>query len=89
MRVLDFGITRMKFFPAMLSGGVPALKAFSSVFGGVRFCPTGGITLETARDWLALTSVACVGGTWLVPSGQAIDEAAITKRARTAAALHR
>jgi 2-dehydro-3-deoxyphosphogluconate aldolase / (4S)-4-hydroxy-2-oxoglutarate aldolase len=89
MRVLDFGITRMKFFPAMLAGGVPALKAFGAVFGGVRFCPTGGITLDTAPEWLALPSVACVGGTWLVPSGQAVDEAAITARARQAAALPR
>ncbi len=87
MRVLDHGITRMKFFPAVASGGVPALKAFSQVFGGVRFCPTGGITLETALDWLALPSVACVGGTWLVPSGQAVNEAAITERARVAAGL--
>jgi 2-dehydro-3-deoxyphosphogluconate aldolase/(4S)-4-hydroxy-2-oxoglutarate aldolase len=89
MRVLDFGITRMKFFPAVVSGGVPGLKAFSSVFGGVRFCPTGGITLENAPEWLALPSVACVGGTWLVPSGAGVDEAAITERARIASALHR
>jgi 2-dehydro-3-deoxyphosphogluconate aldolase/(4S)-4-hydroxy-2-oxoglutarate aldolase len=88
MRVLDFGITRMKFFPAMASGGVPALKAFSSVFGGVRFCPTGGITLDNAPEWLALPSVACVGGTWLVPAGP-LDEAAITERARVAASLTR
>jgi len=89
MRVLDFGITRMKFFPAVVSGGVPGLKAFSSVFGGVRFCPTGGITLENAPEWLALPSVACVGGTWLVPSGVDVDEAAITERARVAAGLKR
>ena len=89
MRVLDFGITRMKFFPAVASGGVPALKAFGSVFGGVRFCPTGGITLDSAPDWLALPSVACVGGTWLVPSGRPIDEAAIAERARVAASLPR
>jgi 2-dehydro-3-deoxyphosphogluconate aldolase/(4S)-4-hydroxy-2-oxoglutarate aldolase len=89
MRVLDFGITRMKFFPAVVSGGVPGLKAFSSVFGGVRFCPTGGITLENAPEWLALPSVACVGGTWLVPSGVEVDEAAITERALVAAGLKR
>jgi 2-dehydro-3-deoxyphosphogluconate aldolase/(4S)-4-hydroxy-2-oxoglutarate aldolase len=89
MRVLGFGITRMKFFPATLSGGVPALKAFSSVFGGVRFCPTGGISLATAPEWLALDSVVCVGGSWLVPSGSAVDEGAITERARAAAALRR
>ena len=88
MRALDHGLTRLKFFPAAASGGIPALKAFSAVFGDVRFCPTGGITLETAPEWLALPAVACVGGSWLVPAG-AIDEAAIEGRARQAAALKR
>ena len=86
MRALDLGFSRLKFFPAMASGGIPALKAFASVFGSVRFCPTGGITAETAPDWLALPSVACVGGTWLVPGG-AIDPPAITQRARLASSL--
>ncbi|QAY76019.1 bifunctional 4-hydroxy-2-oxoglutarate aldolase/2-dehydro-3-deoxy-phosphogluconate aldolase [Sphingosinicella sp. BN140058] len=86
MRALDFGFTRLKFFPAMSSGGIPALKGFSAVFGGVRFCPTGGITLETAPDWLALNAVACVGGSWLVPAGPA-DPDTIRHRARKAAAL--
>ncbi len=86
MRVLDFGFKRMKFFPATASGGIPALKSFSSVFGNVRFCPTGGITLETAPDWLKLPSVACVGGSWLVQSGAA-DPASIEERARQAASL--
>lgn len=86
MRALDLGFTRLKFFPAMASGGIPALKAFSSVFRQVRFCPTGGITLETAPEWLALPSVACVGGSWLVPAG-ALDGGAITERARKAASL--
>ena len=86
MRALDLGFTRLKFFPAMASGGIPALKSFSSVFGQVRFCPTGGISLETAPDWLALPSVACVGGSWLVPAGP-IDSKAITERARKAASL--
>ena len=86
MRALDLGFTRLKFFPATASGGVPALKSFSSVFGQVRFCPTGGISIETAPDWLALPSVACVGGSWLVPAG-AINTGTITERARKAAAL--
>jgi 2-dehydro-3-deoxyphosphogluconate aldolase/(4S)-4-hydroxy-2-oxoglutarate aldolase len=86
MRALDFGFTRLKFFPATVSGGIPALQSFSSVFGQVRFCPTGGITLETAPDWLALPSVTCVGGSWIVPAG-VNDMAAITDRARKAAAL--
>lgn len=86
MRALDLGFTRLKFFPATASGGIPALKSFSSVFGQVRFCPTGGISLETAPDWLSLPSVACVGGSWLVPAG-AVDLGTITERARKAAAL--
>jgi 2-dehydro-3-deoxyphosphogluconate aldolase/(4S)-4-hydroxy-2-oxoglutarate aldolase len=86
MRALDLGFNRLKFFPAMSSGGIPALKSFASVFGGVRFCPTGGITPETAPDWLKLAAVACVGGSWLVPAG-AIDPQAIEARAREAASL--
>ena len=86
MRALDLGFTRLKFFPATASGGIPALKSFSSVFGQVRFCPTGGISLDTAPDWLALPAVACVGGSWLVPAGP-VDAATITQRARKAAAL--
>ena len=87
MRALDLGFSRLKFFPAMASGGVPALKAFGAVFGGIRFCPTGGITAETAGQWLALDSVACVGGSWLVPAGGAPDLAAVKERARKAASL--
>ncbi len=86
MRAIDLGFTRLKFFPATTSGGVQALKSFSSVFGQVRFCPTGGITLQNAPEWLALASVACVGGTWLVQNGAA-DPAGITARAREAASL--
>ena len=87
MRALDLGFTRMKFFPAEASGGLPALKAFSAVFGGVKFCPTGGISPDSAPDWLALESVLCVGGSWIVPPGSAFDPAAVTERARRAAAL--
>lgn len=87
MRAIDHGFTRLKFFPAMSSGGIPALKGFSAVFGGLRFCPTGGITAETAPDWLAIPAVACVGGSWLVPSGAAIDRDGIAARARAASAL--
>jgi 2-dehydro-3-deoxyphosphogluconate aldolase/(4S)-4-hydroxy-2-oxoglutarate aldolase len=86
MRALDHGFTRLKFFPAMASGGIPALKSFASVFGQVRFCPTGGITLDSAPDWLAIPAVSCVGGSWLVPAG-AVNRDAIAERARKAAAL--
>jgi 2-dehydro-3-deoxyphosphogluconate aldolase/(4S)-4-hydroxy-2-oxoglutarate aldolase len=87
MRAVDLGFTRLKFFPAVPSGGIPALKAFSAVFGMIRFCPTGGICEENAAEWLALDSVACVGGSWLVPPGSAPDPGAIETRARAAAAL--
>lgn len=86
MRGLDLGLDRFKFFPAEANGGIPALKAIAAPFGSVRFCPTGGITAATAPDWLALDSVLCCGGSWLVPKG-APDVAAIEAAARTAAAL--
>ena len=85
MRGLDLGLDRFKFFPAEASGGIPALKALAGPFGSIRFCPTGGIRPETARDWLALEPVLCVGGTWFVKPGD--DLATIGERARAAAAL--
>ena len=87
MRARDLGFTRLKFFPAEAAGGLPVLKALAAVFGEVRFCPTGGITQETAPIWLAEPAVACVGGSWLVPRGQTVDPAAIKARAAAAAAL--
>lgn len=86
MRGLDLGLTHFKFFPASTSGGLPALKALSGPFQQARFCPTGGITLATAPDWLAFDPVLCVGGSWVVGKG-APDEAAIEAAAREAAAL--
>jgi 2-dehydro-3-deoxyphosphogluconate aldolase / (4S)-4-hydroxy-2-oxoglutarate aldolase len=86
MTGLDLGLTRFKFFPAEAVGGLKALKAYASVFRDVRFCPTGGITADTAPQWLAEPAVLCVGGSWLVPAGT-IDEAAIRQRAEQAAAL--
>lgn len=86
MRGLDLGLSHFKFFPAATSGGIAALKALAGPFGNVRFCPTGGITAQTAPDWLALESVLCVGGSWLLPKGQP-DPAAIETAARAAAAL--
>lgn len=88
MRGLDVGLDRFKFFPAESSGGIPALKALSGPFGRVRFCPTGGITADTAKDWLALDAVLCVGGSWLVRPGET-ELATVAKRAREAAALGR
>lgn len=89
MRALDHGFSRLKFFPAETLGGTNALSALSAVFRQARFCPTGGIKMETAPDWLALSSVLCVGGSWIVPSGIAADREAIVERARRAASLRR
>ena len=85
MRGLDLGLDRFKFFPAATSGGIPALQALSGPFGDIRFCPTGGVRPETANDWLAVPSVLCVGGTWLVKPGD--DLQTIGERARAAASL--
>lgn len=85
MRGLDVGLDRFKFFPAEACGGIPALKALSGPFGNVRFCPTGGIRVDTAADWLALEPVLCVGGTWFVKPGDEVG--AIGERARAAARL--
>lgn len=67
LRLMEHGISLMKFFPAETSGGIPALKAFSAPFADIRFCPTGGIDLKRAPDYLALKNVICIGGTWMVP----------------------
>ena len=85
MRGLDLGLTHFKFFPASTSGGITALKALSAPFAQCRFCPTGGITAETAPDWLGLDTVLCVGGSWVVPRGAGLDE--VEALAREAAAL--
>jgi 2-dehydro-3-deoxyphosphogluconate aldolase/(4S)-4-hydroxy-2-oxoglutarate aldolase len=87
MRGLDLGLTHFKFFPAEAAGGIKALKALAAPFRQCRFCPTGGITAETAPDWLALEPVLCVGGSWIVPSGAGPAEVAAL--AREAAALAR
>jgi 2-dehydro-3-deoxyphosphogluconate aldolase / (4S)-4-hydroxy-2-oxoglutarate aldolase len=86
MRGLDLGLTHFKFFPAGAAGGLPALRALAAPFGQCRFCPTGGITPETARDWLAFEPVLCVGGSWVAPKGT-VDEAEVKRMARAAAAL--
>ena len=85
MRGLDLGLDRFKFFPAVAAGGIPALKALSGPFAGLQFCPTGGITAVTAPNWLALDSVACVGGSWIVPKGATLTQ--ISDLARQAATL--
>ena len=87
MRGLDLGLTHFKFFPAEAAGGIKALKALAAPFGQCRFCPTGGITAETAPEWLALGPVLCVGGSWVTPKGA--DLAQVRALAEQAAALTR
>lgn len=67
MTGLEAGYLAFKLFPATIVGGVPWLKAMGSVFPKVRFCPTGGIDLKSAPDFLALANVVCVGGSWTAP----------------------
>lgn len=86
MRGLDMGLTHFKFFPAMAAGGLPALKALAAPFGQCRFCPTGGITVQTAPEWLAFDPVLCVGGSWLAPRG-APDIEEIKQLARAASQM--
>ena len=81
----------LKFFPAMQAGGIPMLKALAGPFTDVVFCPTGGITLATAPDFLALPNVKVCGGSWLTPADAvaAKDWVRITTLAREASALRR
>jgi 2-dehydro-3-deoxyphosphogluconate aldolase/(4S)-4-hydroxy-2-oxoglutarate aldolase len=88
MRGLDVGLDRFKFFPAEASGGIPALKALSAPFANARFCPTGGIRPDNAAKWLALSSVLCVGGSWLYRGADDSFES-ISERARAIASLAR
>lgn len=87
MRGLDLGLEHFKFFPAEASGGLPALKALAAPFGGVRFCPTGGISAASAPEWLAHPSVLCVGGSWITP--KSADMAEVHALAQQAAAIAR
>lgn len=68
MQLLEQGFTCQKFFPAEAAGGVPMLKALAGPLPQVTFCPTGGITVQSATSYLSLANVACVGGSWMVKS---------------------
>ena len=91
MRLLERGYTVQKFFPAEANGGVPALKAIGAPIPQVKFCPTGGVSLKNAPDYLALSNTLCVGGSWVAPAAlvKAGDWAAITALAAEAAKLAR
>ena len=86
---LEHGLDTFKFFPAVQAGGAAMLSAWNGPFGDVRFCPTGGISAQTARDFLHLPNVLCVGGSWLTTRAllQARDWAGIEQLARDSAAL--
>jgi 2-dehydro-3-deoxyphosphogluconate aldolase/(4S)-4-hydroxy-2-oxoglutarate aldolase len=89
MAAQDDGLSFLKFFPATAAGGLPMLKALGGPFPDVVFCPTGGITVETAPQFLALPNVKVCGGSWLTPADAmaAGDWARITALARAASAL--
>ncbi len=89
MALLERGVREMKFFPAEAAGGTAFLKSLAGPLPAARFCPTGGIGPDTARDYLALPNVGCVGGTWMLPSDALADRdwARVTELARGAASL--
>ncbi|MGE6739336.1 2-dehydro-3-deoxy-phosphogluconate aldolase [Allorhizobium pseudoryzae] len=89
MTLREAGYEVLKFFPAEQAGGAAYLKALSSPLAGTVFCPTGGISLKNAHDYLSLPNVVCVGGSWVAPKDlvAASDWAGITKLASEAAAL--
>jgi 2-dehydro-3-deoxyphosphogluconate aldolase/(4S)-4-hydroxy-2-oxoglutarate aldolase len=89
MRLAERGLTALKFFPAEASGGVGYLSSIGGPLPGLRFCPTGGITVKNAPDYLALPNVGCIGGSWLTPKDAlaAKDFTRVEALAREAAAL--
>ena len=91
MALLERGFTVQKFFPAEQAGGAPFLKSLSSPLPQVRFCPTGGIGIKNAGDYLSQKSILCVGGSWVAPKDKVAsgDWAGITALAAEAAALPR
>ena len=64
----EYGLKELKFFPAHLSGGAPMLKALSSIFKDIKFCPTGGVSGDNVGGYLKLNNVFAVGGSWMIPS---------------------
>lgn len=91
MRLLERGYTTQKFFPAEANGGAKALKAIGAPIPQVKFCPTGGVTLANAKDYLCLSNTLCVGGSWVAPKDKvtAQDWNAITALALEASNLPR
>jgi 2-dehydro-3-deoxyphosphogluconate aldolase/(4S)-4-hydroxy-2-oxoglutarate aldolase len=89
MAAMELGYARFKLFPAAVVGGLDFLKAIGGPISQLKFCPTGGVKATNAVDYLALSNVMCVGGTWLTPAAlvEQGDWQAIEALARQAAAL--
>lgn len=89
MRLLEQGFVFQKFFPAEAAGGAPALGSMAGPLPQITFCPTGGVTPENAKTYLALPNTRCVGGSWIAPKAliEAGDWDQITQIARRAADL--
>ena len=89
MNANNDGYYFLKLFPAVAVGGINLLKGFSGPFSDVQFCPTGGVTVNSAPDFLALSNVPVCGGTWLTPKNliENKDWAAITKLAKQASSI--
>jgi 2-dehydro-3-deoxyphosphogluconate aldolase/(4S)-4-hydroxy-2-oxoglutarate aldolase len=89
MAAREQGFQQLKLFPAVPAGGVGMLNALAGPLGDITFCPTGGISIDTAPQFLKLKNVACVGGSWLTPKDlmQAGDWEGITALAKAASAL--
>lgn len=90
MQAMEAGLDCLKFFPALQAGGPAMLQAWAGPFPQLRFCPTGGITADTAADYLRLPNVSCVGGSWLTPRSllDAADWAGVEALARAVVQRH-
>ncbi len=91
MTAQEAGLDFLKFFPAEQAGGAPFLKSLASPFAGIRFCPTGGVSQKNVGDYLSLSNVICVGGSWVAPDDllKAKDWAGIETLAREASTLRK
>lgn len=89
MRAMEWGYSMLKFFPAEAAGGVRMLKSLGGPLPQASFCPTGGVSPANAGDYLSLSNVICVGGSWVSPDAEIAsgDWAAIEARARQARSL--
>jgi len=89
MQARNLGVSVVKFFPASIAGGIPALKALGSVFGDMNFMPTGGVSAGNLAEFLALKSVVACGGSWLTPAAAIAEDNydEVTRLARAAVAI--